>query len=421
MDASIREMRTTLRPAEAAKGPSSLPVEGGMSPALSGLRVALVHDWLTGMRGGEKCLEVLCRAFPAATLYTLIHRRGSLSPAIEAMDIRTSPLQTVPGIFRHYRHLLPVMPLAARSWRPRDVDLVISLSHCVAKAVVPPAGVPHVCYCFTPMRYAWQARETYLEGWSHRPLRRVLARTMLSRLRRWDRRTASRVTHFVAISETVRGRIARCYRRESRVIQPPVDTAFYTPDRDAWPRDDGYLVVSALVPYKRIDQAVAACTASSRSLTVIGEGPERPRLQAMAGPTIRFLGWQPDEVIRAHYRTCRALLFPGEEDFGIVPIEALACAAPVIALGRGGAAETVDNAVGRTYSDPTADALRRTLDAWESDCCPHDPALARRRAEALALPLFRQRLLGFLADVVTTHGQGRHVVPPAPHLDLRPT
>lgn len=416
MDARIREAGATMRPRETAPKSLMERAEGAAGPSLSGLRVALVHDWLTGMRGGEKCLEVLCRAFPDATLYTLLHRRGSLSPAIESMDIRTSPLQRIPGIFRHYRHLLPIMPMAARAWRPRDVDVVISLSHCVAKAIVPPPGVPHVCYCFTPMRYAWQARETYLQGWSRRPLRRVLARTVLSRLRRWDRRTAGRVTHFVAISETVRGRIARCYRRDSRVIQPPVDAAFYTPDPDDRPRDAGYLVVSALVPYKRIDQAVSACSATGRRLTVIGEGPERTRLQAMAGPTIRFLGWQPDDVIRSHYRTCRALLFPGEEDFGIVPIEALACGAPVIALGRGGAAETVDDAVGRTYPEPTTDALVEALDSWERAGCPYDASLARRRAEALALPLFRQRLLGFLAEIVGTSAP--HTVPPAPHVDL---
>jgi glycosyltransferase involved in cell wall biosynthesis len=415
MDARIREVGAPVRPRETEPRRAPERAEGVVGPPLSGLRVALVHDWLTGMRGGEKCLEVLCRAFPDATLYTLIHRRGKLSPAIESMDIRTSPLQKIPGIFRHYRHLLPVMPLAARAWRPRDVDVVISLSHCVAKAVVPPPGVPHVCYCFTPMRYAWQARETYLESWSHRPLRRAAARMLLGRLRRWDRRTASRVTHFLAISETVRGRIARCYRRDSRVIQPPVDAAFYTPDPDGRPRDDGYLVVSALVPYKRIDQAVAACTASGRRLTVIGEGPERARLEAMAGRTVRFLGWQPDDVIRSHYRSCRALLFPGEEDFGIVPIEALACGAPVIALGRGGAAETIDESVGRTYPEPTAAALRDTLDAWEREGCPYDPTVARRRAEALALPLFRHRLLGFLAEVV---GSSPRAVPPAPHLDL---
>ncbi len=414
MEARIREPMTSPRLREPAT--RTIVDRSGVGPDLSGLRVALVHDWLTGMRGGEKCLEVLCRAFPNATLYTLIHRKGALSPAIESMRIRTSPLQHIPGVFRHYRHLLPIMPMAARSWHPCDVDLVVSLSHCVAKAVVPPPGVPHVCYCFTPMRYAWAARETYLEGWSNRPIRKAAARMLLSRLRRWDRRTSGRVTHFVAISETVRERIARCYRRESRVIQPPVDADFYTPDPDARPRDEAYLVVSALVPYKRVDQAVAACSATGRRLIVIGEGPERARLEAIAGPTVRFLGWQPDDVIRSHYRACRALLFPGEEDFGIVPIEAMACGAPVIALGRGGVAETVDHSVGRTYAEPTTESLIATLDAWERDGLPCDPSMARRRAEGLALPIFRQRLLGLLAEVVPTPGP--HSVPPAPHIDL---
>jgi glycosyltransferase involved in cell wall biosynthesis len=372
-----------------------------------------VHDWLTGMRGGEKCLEVLCRAFPDAQLLSLIHRPGSLSPTIESMTIRTSPLQHVPGVFRHYRHLLPLMPLAARTWRLKDVDLVISLSHCVAKAVVPPPGVPHVCYCFTPMRYAWQARDTYLESWSDRPLRQALARTMLERLRQWDFETASRVTHFVAISETIRERIADCYGRESRVIQPPVNVNFYSPIPRV-PRDDSYLVVSALVPYKRIDQAVTACTQSGRPLIVIGEGPERARLQALAGPTIRFLGWQSDVMIGNYYRSCRALLFPGEEDFGIVPVEALACGTPVIALGRGGVAETVDDTVGRVYDEPTPAALLAAIDTWESQGCPHDPTEARSRAEALATPVFRDRMLRFLTEVVN---QGSpHRVPPAPHL-----
>jgi glycosyltransferase involved in cell wall biosynthesis len=266
------------------------------------------------------------------------------------------------------------------------------------------------------MRYAWQARETYLGSWVRRPLQRIVARSILSRLRRWDRATAGRVSHFVAISETVRGRIARCYRRNSRVIPPPVDVAYYTPEPSGRPRGDVYLVVSALVPYKRIDQAVAACTQSGRRLIVIGDGPERARLEAMAGPTVLFLGWQPDDVIRNHYRHCRALVFPGEEDFGIVPVEALACGAPVIALGRGGAAETVDDAVGRTYPEPTAAGLLGALSAWEAQGCPHDPSLARRRAEAFALPLFRQRLLGFLAEVVA--GASGHPTPPAPHLEL---
>ena len=382
-----------------------------LAPRLSGLRVALVHDWLTGMRGGEKCLEVLCRAFPDATLYTLIHRRGALSPAIEAMTIKTSPLQRVPGVFRHYRRLLPLMPLATRAWKPDGVDLVVSLSHCVAKAVRVPEGVPHVCYCFTPMRYAWQGRDAYLDGWADRPVRKGLADLVLNGIRRWDRASAAGVTHFVAISETVRARIAACYGRESRVIPPPVETSFYTPADVA--REDFYLCVGALVPYKWIEHAVTACSLTGRKLVVIGEGPERDHLQRVAGPTVRFLGWQPDEVIRDHYRRCRALLFPGEDDFGIVPVEALACGAAVIALGQGGAAETIDAEVGRTYSSSHAEALVEVIEEWEAAGCPADPLAARERALAYSLPAFRQRLLDYLADVVAR--PKTEAVPPPPH------
>jgi len=373
------------------------------------LRVALVHDWLTGMRGGEKCLEVLCEAFPDATLHTLLHDRGKLSPRIEAMEIRPSPLQRLPGITRHYRKLLPLMPLATRAWNVGEVDLVVSLSHCVAKMVRPPRGVPHVCYCFTPMRYAWDGRDAYLDAWTDRPIRKAVAGRLLDRLRDLDRSTSGRVSHFVAISETIRDRIDRCYGRESRVISPPVDTDFYTPKSQ--PRGDFYLCVSALVPYKNLDQAVLACSASGRRLIVIGSGPEKARLERLAGPSVSFLGWQSDEVIRDHYRRCRALIFPGEEDFGIVPIEALACQSPVIALGRGGAAETVDQQVGRTYPEPTVQALTDALEGWEQDGQPFDPTLARSRAEALALPVFRRKILGYLAEVVSPG----HAIPP-PHL-----
>jgi glycosyltransferase involved in cell wall biosynthesis len=379
-------------------------------PTHSGLKVALVHDWLTGMRGGEKCLDVLCQAFPDATLHTLFHKRGALSPAIERMAIRTSPMQRLPGVLRHYRKLLPIMPAATKAWRVGDVDLVVSLSHCVAKAVRVPEGVPHVCYCFTPMRYAWEGREAYLESWRDKTIKRALAKGLLNHLRDWDRRVSENVTHFVSISETIRDRITRCYGRESRVIQPPVDVDFYRPGDDA--RSSDYLVVSALVPYKRIDHAIEACTRAGKELTVIGEGPERARLEAMAGPLVRFLGWQADDVIRRHYQTSRALLFPGEEDFGIVPVEALACGCPVIAFGRGGVAENVDNLVGRTYDEATTDSLRNAIEGWEADNCPFDQAEARRRAEALALPVFQSQLLDFLDDAL-----GRSQTIPSPHLN----
>lgn len=408
MDASIQE-----RTFEAVRGGVEADAEEPIPQALQGLRIALVHDWLTGMRGGEKCLEVLCRAFPDARLHTLIHRKGTTSPAIESMAIRTSPLQKAPGVFRYYRHMLPLMPAAAATWRLKNVDLVVSLSHCVAKAVRVPAGTPHVCYCFTPMRYAWEGRDAYLEGWSDRPIRRAVARTMLNRLREWDRKTAVRVSQFIAISETIRGRIADCYRRESTIVQPPVDADYYRPE-PAVAREDFYLVVSALVPYKRVDQAIAACEKTGRRLIVIGAGPDRSRLEAASGSSTTFLGWQPDELIRDHYRRCRALLFPGEEDFGIVPVEALGCGSPVIALRRGGAAETVPEACGRLYDAPTTAALIGAIDAWEGAGRPHDPSQARARAESFALPVFRRRLLGVLADAVGT--RGRHAGVPRPHI-----
>lgn len=373
-----------------------------MPAVLCGLRVALVHDWLTGRRGGEKCLEVLCRVFPEARLYTLLHKRGAAGAVIERMDIRTSFLQGVPGIDQRYRSLLPLMPLAVAGWRIEDVDLVVSFSHCVAKAVRVPPGVPHVCYCFTPMRYAWDGRDAYLDGWRDRPIRRVLASRLLDALRAWDYGSARGVTQFVAISETVRGRIARAYGRESVVIQPPVDAAYYRPaDRS---REDFYLVVSALVPYKRLDHAIVACRESKRRLIVIGAGPERARLERLAGPETQMLGWQSDEVIRDHLQRCRALLFPGVEDFGIVPIEALACGTPVIAFGEGGAAETVDNLVGAIYTEPTPEALRTCIDDWERAGRPCDPTLARTRAEHFDLPRFEHRLLRLLAEVVHQGG-----------------
>jgi glycosyltransferase involved in cell wall biosynthesis len=290
------------------------------------------------------------------------------------MNIRTSFLQHVPGVLRHYRYLLPLMPRAVESFElPVDADVIVSFSHAVAKSVIPPRCVPHVCYCFTPMRYAWHLRGDYFERqrdgqrygvFSGKTLRKPLdaARDfLLNRIRDWDRRTAERVTEFAAVSQTVAERIQECYGRDSTVIYPPVDTDFYTP-ADV-PREEFYLCVSALVPYKRIDLAIEACKTLGRRLIVIGDGPELQTLRREAGENITFMGWQPDEVIRDHYRRCRALLFPGREDFGIVPVEAQACGTPVIALARGGALETViDGETGVLFESPTAEGLAGALD-----------------------------------------------------------
>jgi glycosyltransferase involved in cell wall biosynthesis len=366
-------------------------------------RVVLVHDWLTGMRGGEKCLEVLCRRWPAARLYTLLHHKGSVSPAIERLRPRTSFLNCLPGVHRYYRWLLPLMPAAAASWRLPPCDLVVSFSHCVAKAAHAPRGVPHVCYCFTPMRYAWHQRDAYFCGRVRGLKARALGR-LLKALRDWDRRTAEDVTHFVAISQTVRRRIADCYGRDSIVIYPPVDTDFYYPA--AVQREDFYLVVSAFAPYKRLDLAIETCNRLRRPLVVIGSGQDAGRCKALAGPTVRFLGWQPDEVIRDHFRRCRALLFPGEEDFGIVPVEAMACGTPVIALGRGGVTETVippgagREPTGLWFDEPTAEALMQSLLAFEARAGDLNPAAARRQALRFNARRFRDDLFGFLDRVL---------------------
>ncbi|HYH63100.1 MAG TPA: glycosyltransferase, partial [Urbifossiella sp.] len=217
-------------------------------------RVVLVHDWLTGLRGGEKCLEPLARRWPDARLLTLLHKRGSVPPDIERLRITPSRLNRLPRVDRYYRYLLPLMPFAA-GWNVTDADLVVSLSHCVAKSARPPAGVPHVCYCFTPMRYAWHMQGSYFRATGLAgKLKAAAVGALMGRIRDWDRRTADRVTHFVAISKTVRDRIRECYDRDSVVIYPPVETDFFTPA--AVPREDYYLVVSALAPYKRFDLAV---------------------------------------------------------------------------------------------------------------------------------------------------------------------
>jgi glycosyltransferase involved in cell wall biosynthesis len=367
-------------------------------------RVVLVHDWLTGMRGGEKCLEPLARRWPDARLLTLLHKPGSVSPAIERLTIRPSVLNRLPRVNRYYRYLLPAMPFAA-GWTVTDADLVVSLSHCVAKSARPPAGVPHVCYCFTPMRYAWHMQDSYFRktGIVGR-LKAAAVDALLSRIREWDRRTADRVTHFVAISRTVQDRIQECYGRDSVVICPPVDTDFYTPA--PVPREDFYLVVSALAPYKRFDLAVQACEKLGRPLVVIGSGQDAAKLRATAGPTTRFLGWQPDDVIRDHLRRARALLFPGEEDFGIVPLEAQACGCPVLAFGRGGATETVrglgtaPDPTGVFFEEQTADSLIAAIQLFEREAERFDPRAARRQALLFRKERFELELFGYLSRVL---------------------
>ncbi|HMP73297.1 MAG TPA: glycosyltransferase [Kiritimatiellia bacterium] len=343
-------------------------------PSWSQLSTALSHDWLTGMRGGEKVLELLADGFPNAPIYCLLHHQEAVSDTINRHDLRASWLQRIPNIAQTYRYYLPLFPFAIRSRSAPPVDLLISTSHCAAKALPRKQAKRHLCYCFTPMRYAWSFHDEYF---GPRSIKQLALRPLLASLRIWDRRTAQSVDRFVAISHHVRRRIEIFYGRAADVVYPPVDTHFYTPSDQ--PREDFDLVVSALVPYKRIDLVVEAYTHTKRPLVIIGVGTETAKLKAIAGPNIQFLGWQTNDVIRDHYRRCRHLLFPGEEDFGIVPLEAQACGAPVVAYKRGGAMETlVPHQTAIFFEEQTIDglnlAVRQAADAsW-------DPLLIRENA-----------------------------------------
>jgi glycosyltransferase involved in cell wall biosynthesis len=351
------------------------------------VKVALVHDWLTGMRGGEKVLEVLCDLFPAADLFTLVHRRGSVSAAIEGRRITTSFVQRLPLAASRYRSYLPLFPFAIEQFSFDGYDLVISSSHCAAKAVVVPGRTRHIAYCHSPMRYAWDQFEEYfgparvgarMSRWVYRPL--------LARMARWDAATSSRVHRFVANSRHVAGRIRRYYNRASTVVYPPVDTSFFHSSPavvSAASAAAAALVVSALVPYKRVDRAIEACALAGIPLRIAGDGPDRQRLESQAGDRVTFLGRVTDEVLRDEYRAARVVILPGEEDFGIVPLEAQACGRPVVALARGGALETVKNGqTGLLFPEPTAASLADTLgvaSTWR-----FDSARIRAHAEAFS-------------------------------------
>jgi glycosyltransferase involved in cell wall biosynthesis len=347
-------------------------MSGHLARPWTGLRVALVHDWLTGMRGGERVLEVLCGMFPDAPIYTLVHVPGRVSAAIEEHPVRTSFLQHVPRIDRRYRHLLPLYPAAITALRLAPADLVISTSHCVAKSVVAPPGARHLCYCFTPVRYAYDQFDAYFGPARVGRVRSAVMRPFLSAFARWDRRTSVRPDRYLAISQYVARRIATHYNRQSAVVHPPVNTAYFVPD--GVDREARALVVSALVPYKRVEVAITACQQVGLPLTIVGHGPEEARLRAVAGTQVEFTGPLSDAAVRDLYRRSAMVLLPGEEDFGIVPVEAQACGTPVVALGRGGALETVvDGETGVLTADGVdafAAGIRRALQTtWSAERC----------------------------------------------------
>ncbi len=373
------------------------------------MRVALVHDWLTGMRGGERVLEELCALHPKADLFTLIHVPGATSATIEEHPIHASFLSRLPGIARHYRLFLPLFPAAIERFDLSGYERVVSCSHAVAKGVRAAPGARHLCYCLTPMRYVWDQQDAYLGQGA----RRWLSRPLVSYLQRFDRRTSGpdRVHRFVASSRAVRGRIERHYQRRANVVHPPVDTERIRPD----PRGaagDYYLLVGGFVPYKREDLAIEAFRRlAGRRLLVAGDGPTRPGLQRGAPPNVEFRGRISDAELLALYQGCRALVHPQDEDFGIVAVEAQAAGRPVIAFGRGGVLDSVrpldgdaggPGATGIFFGAQDSEALAEAVLRFEAAEGRFEPAVIRRWAEGFGRERFRRELRAEIALLDST-------------------
>jgi glycosyltransferase involved in cell wall biosynthesis len=355
------------------------------------------------MRGGEKVLLSLARLFPGAPIFTLLHLPGSVDSELESREIHTSFVQHLPAVTRHYRHYLPLFPSAAERLDLSGFDLVVSSSHCVAKGVRPGPGAVHLCYCHTPMRYVWDRYDDYFGPGRMGLLGRLAVPLVAARLRAWDVASAGRVHRFASNSEYVAERIRRYYGREAEVIPPPVDAAFFTPGADAPGTYD--LVVSALAPYKRLELALDAYRGSGWPLRIVGTGPEESRLRRLAPPEVEFLGRVSDEDLRDLYRRCRAVLMPGVEDFGIVPLEAMACGRPAIVYGEGGGLESVeDGRTGLVFTEPTARALREKVATLPSKA--FDRLTLRAQAEAHRPEVFESRIRAFV-DRALADGESR--------------
>jgi glycosyltransferase involved in cell wall biosynthesis len=387
-------------------GPVHLP-----SPSRAGPRVALVHDWLTGMRGGERCLEAFCELLPGADLFTLVHVRGSVSRAIEDRPIHASFVDRLPFARKKYRTFLPLFPFAIESFDLSRFDVVVSLSHCVAKGVIPRPDARHVCYCFTPMRYVWDMYPHYFPPQRLNVLTRRIVPAVATWLRAWDSASASRADRIVAISEHVKKRVRKYWGREADVIYPPVDLSRFEPSKD---RGDFFLMVSAFAPYKRVDLALEAFRRLGRPLKIVGTGQDERRLRAAAPSNVEFLGWQSDADVAKLYARCRAFVFPGEEDFGITPLEAQAAGRPVIALARGGAVETIvphpdflalpgsraaAPPTGVLYPHESADSLFEALRWFEAhEKAFDDPSPLQANAARFSLERFRAEIRRLLAS-----------------------
>ncbi|UCD73770.1 MAG: glycosyltransferase [Phycisphaerales bacterium] len=352
-------------------------------------RIALAHDWLVGLRGGEWVLDRLARLFGPTDLYTLVDDGRFLTEAISACRVVTSPLQRFPGAAgRLRRHYLPLMPWAVGRLKVKPCDLLISTSSAVMKSIRPPAGTPHLCYCHSPARYIWEQTSDYDVGAGGK-LRGIGLRAFGGYLRKSDLATVGGVTKFLANSEHTAARIQRCYEREATVVYPPVRTDYFTVDESV-PREDWLLVVAALEPYKRTDIVIEAANRAGFPLKVVGSGSQAKSLREMAGENVQLLGRVSDEELRDLYRRARGLLFPQVEDFGIIAVEAQATGCPVLAYAAGGAVETVNEQTGILFESQTTDGVIGAVEALEGKRI--DPDACRRNAERFSATVFDESI-----------------------------
>ncbi|MFN3806023.1 glycosyltransferase [Asticcacaulis sp.] len=350
------------------------------------MKVALVHYWLVGTRGGEKVLDALCEIYPQADVYTLVADEKKLSPIVKGHKITTSFLQKIGGV-KHYKRMLPLMPMALESFDLSEYDLIISSEAGPAKGIIPGPNARHICYCHSPMRYIWDLYPQYYK--SAGVISRAVMAVFSPWLRTWDVTTAARVDHFIANSEYVAQRIKRYYRRDAVVINPPVDLDRFSISDEV---DDYYLCAGQITPYKRVDLAVQAFTNMGRHLVVLGGGAT-DALKKIAGPTIKFVGQCDDETMARYFRRCKALVYPGVEDFGIIPLEVLASGRPVIAYAKGGALETViEGKTGRLFYEQTVSSLSSVIESFEVQADQMPPQQLREFAEGFNRPKFVERL-----------------------------
>jgi glycosyltransferase involved in cell wall biosynthesis len=365
---------------------------------LPNIKIAIIHDWLTGMRGGEKVLEAFCELCPQADIFTLIHNRGSVSEIIESHQIFTSIIDNFPFKSKNYRNYLPFFPTAIEKFNLREYDLILSTSHCVAKGVITPPTSLHISYLHTPMRYVWDMYDEYFgkehTGW----LSRKVIPFFANYLRIWDVTSSNRCDWFIANSSHVSKRIKKYYGRDATVVHPPVDISNFS---IAEGRGEDYLIVSALVPYKKVDLAIRVFNQLNKRLVIVGDGPDKDKLRRLANKNVEFVNWQPNQKLKEY---CRALIFPGEEDFGIVPLEAMACGKPVIAFGKGGALESVvgfkqgldDKSTGIFFNIQTESALLEALNQCET--VSWNPKFIWNHAQKFSSENFKLKISDFIAE-----------------------